>query len=166
VQYEDILPTMIDVAGGAKIDSLDGISQLPVLLGMKKEIRKWAYGMHNNHPEGLTYSSRSIQDKQYKLIINFTYRDPYVNTKMMKPTDRMWTSWQETIKTDEHAAWLMNKYIQRPEIEFYDKKNDPWELTNLAEEPKYATRIATMKDELQRWMQSQGDPGESQDILD
>lgn len=164
VQYEDILPTMIDAAGGAKIDSLDGVSQLPVLFGKKKDIRRWCYGMHNNIPEGPSYSIRSIQDKQYKLIVNLTPEVPYVNNKMMKDTDRMWTSWMETIKTDQHAAWLMNKYCQRPAFELYDVKADPWELNNLASNPKYDKVIKSMNKELQSWMKQQGDTGTDMDI--
>jgi arylsulfatase A-like enzyme len=32
VQYEDILPTLIEVAGGEPVQGLDGISQLDVFL--------------------------------------------------------------------------------------------------------------------------------------
>ncbi|MCF0197446.1 MAG: sulfatase, partial [Bacteroidaceae bacterium] len=68
VQYEDILPTLIDFAGGKPVEGLDGTSALNILRGEGKEIRQWAYGMHNNIPEGPAYPIRSIQDKRYKLI--------------------------------------------------------------------------------------------------
>jgi uncharacterized sulfatase len=120
--------------------------------------------MHNNHPEGPTYPIRSIQDKRYKLIVNLTPEVPYTNNKMMKDKDRMWTSWLETIKTDEHANWLMDKYLNRPKLELYDLKKDPWELNNLASQPKYANRIQTMQKELEHWMEEQGDKGVEMDL--
>ena len=164
VQYEDILPTLIEVAGGERVDTLDGVSQLPVLLGKKREVRRWAFGLHNNHPEGPAYPSRSIQDKRYKLIVNLTPEVAYTNTRMMKDKDRMWTSWLETIKTDEHARWLMDKYRNRPKLEFYDLEKDPWELNNLASQPRYAKRIRAMQNELELWMKEQGDRGAEMDL--
>lgn len=164
VQYEDILPTLIEVAGGERVDTLDGVSQLPVLLGKKREVRRWAFGLHNNHPEGPAYPIRSIQDKRYKLIVNLTPEVAYTNTRMMKDKDRMWTSWLETVKTDEHARWLMDKYRNRPRLEFYDLEKDPWELNNLASQPRYAKRIRTMQNELERWMKEQGDRGAEMDL--
>lgn len=164
VQYEDILPTLIEVAGGERVDTLDGVSQLPVLLGKKREVRRWAFGLHNNHPEGPAYPIRSIQDKRYKLIVNLTPEVAYTNTRMMKDKDRMWTSWLETVKTDEHARWLMDKYRNRPRLEFYDLEKDPWELNNLASQPRYAKRIRAMQNELELWMKEQGDRGAEMDL--
>ena len=164
VQYEDILPTLIEVAGGERVDTLDGVSQLPVLLGKKREVRRWAFGLHNNHPEGPAYPIRSIQDKRYKLIVNLTPEVAYTNTRMMKDKDRMWTSWLETVKTDEHARWLMDKYRNRPRLEFYDLEKDPWELNNLASQPRYAKRIRAMQNELELWMKEQGDRGVEMDL--
>ena len=159
VQYEDLLPTFIEAAGGERCDTLDGISQLPVLLGRKKQVRRWAYGMHNNHPEGPTYSSRSITDGRYKLIVNLNPDSTYTNHKFMRQNNVMWASWEETIKTDEHAAWLMDKYRHRPATELYDLQTDPWELHNLGADPRHAKRIKRMTAALQQWMEQQGDRG-------
>ena len=48
VQYEDITPTLIDLAGGKPVAGLDGKSFLPVLLGKSQQAREYAYGIHNN----------------------------------------------------------------------------------------------------------------------
>ena len=52
----------------------------------------------------------------------------------------------------------------RPAIEFYDTKSDTWELNNPASEKKHAKRIAKMKQELEKWMKSQGDKGTEIDV--
>ena len=154
VQYEDILPTLIDFIGGKPVSELDGTSFLPALFGRKREIRKWAYGCHNNVPEGTPYPIRSIRSKRYKLIWNLTPDVDYLEKHVMN--SRLWSSW---LYGDEHAKKMADRYIRRPEFEFYDMKNDPWEMNNLATQPKHAKRIATMKRELENWMQQQGDLG-------
>jgi arylsulfatase A-like enzyme len=37
-------------------------------------------------------------------------------------------------------------------FELYDRKNDPYELTNLAGNPAYAEQEHALKAELQKWM--------------
>ena len=161
VQYEDILPTLIDFAGGEPIDTLDGRSVLPILYGKKKaDTRKWAYGIHNNVPEGPPYPIRCIQDKRYRLIMNLTPEVPYSEKHMMVPNpDDMWGSWMVTAQTDQRASWLIDRFVHRPALELYDHETDPWELNNLAEQPAYATRVAEMKEALLEWMERMGDKG-------
>ncbi len=163
VQYEDILPTLIDVAGGNPVDGLDGFSCLDVLRGNKTDHRQWAYGIHNNNPEGNAYPIRSIQDKRYKLIVNLTPEVDYHCKYMTKPGSSMWKSWLETAKSDADALRLVNGYLTRPAIELYDLQEDPWELNNIAELPEHADRISTMREALEAWMQQQGDRGSLMD---
>ena len=161
VQYEDILPTWIEFTGGVPDPAIEGKSFLPALFGKNKEIRKWAYGNHNNVPEGSPYPIRSIRDKRYKLIWNLTPEVDYVEKHMMN--SKTWTLF---LYGDVNAQKMAQRYVRRPEFEFYDIKNDPWELNNLASEKKHAKRIAKMKQELERWMQQQGDLGIPMDAPD
>ena len=167
IQYEDILPTLIDFAGGDPIATLDGTSQLDVLYGESEGARRWIYGIHNNVPEGPAYPIRSIQDKRYKLIWNLMPEVDYYEKHMMAYNENgIWTSWTVTAQTDEYANWLVNRFVRRPDIEFYDLQEDPWELNNLAADPQYQERIADMKNELKRWMSQQGDLGALMDTDD
>ena len=159
VQYEDILPTLIDVAGGEPVDGLDGKSCLDVLHGNKAEHRQWAYGIHNNNPEGNAYPIRSIQDKRYKLIVNLTPEVNYHCKYVTEPGSSMWKSWLETAKNNADAQRLVDGYLMRPALELYDLQEDPWELNNIASLPEHATRIETMREALNEWMQQQGDRG-------
>ena len=166
VQYEDIVPTLIEAAGGQPVAGLDGVSQLDVFLGKASDKRQWVYGMHNNIPEGPAYPIRSIQDKRYKLIVNLTPDSTYFEKHMMAKGDNRWQSWVASARTDIHAKWLVDRFVKRPAIEFYDHETDPWELNNLAFNPDYQERIATMQKELYRWMDEQGDQGALMDIKD
>lgn len=77
---------------------------------------------------------------------------------------QVWASWTESAATDKNAALLVNNYVKRPPIEFYDLKKDPWELKNLAGKKKYSNRIMVMRQELERWMNKQGDYGAEMDM--
>jgi len=166
VQYEDILPTLIEFIGAEPLSDIDGKSFLQVLYGKQKNHRKWTYGIHNNIPEGTAYPIRSIQDKRYKLIVNLTPEAKYFEKHLMNVNNRrqVWASWLESAAVDEKAKWLTDRYVNRPEIELYDLKNDPWELNNLAGMKKYAKRISAMKTELEEWMTQQGDKGVAMDV--
>jgi N-sulfoglucosamine sulfohydrolase len=108
VQYEDITPTLIDIAGGKPVAGLDGKSFLNVLAGKSKIARNYAYGIHNNIPEGDPYPIRSIRDNRYKLILNLTAGTPYYNRFMMnrERADRntIWFSWM-----DKASTWIRNQ---------------------------------------------------------
>ncbi|MCF0056295.1 sulfatase [Dyadobacter sp. CY356] len=169
VQYEDITPTLIDIAGGKAIPNLDGKSFLPVILGKTKEAREYAYSIHNNIPEGNPYPIRSIRDKQYKLILNLTSDKDYYNRFMMNPksTERnsVWFSWMAETGKDPQAEKLTNRFVKRPAIEFYDTVKDPWEFNNLANDPVYQKTIEKYKVKLYAWMKDQGDKGAEMDIV-
>ncbi|MFV0378641.1 MAG: sulfatase [Mangrovibacterium sp.] len=165
VQYEDLLPTLIEYAGGKVPDKMDGESFLPVLTGEKSTSRKWAYGIHNNVPEGSPYPIRSIRDDRYKLIVNLTSEASYFEKHLMKPNaDSYWNAWERDAQTSEKAKYWVDRYVTRPEIELYDTEKDPWELTNLASNRKMKPIINKMKKELFSWMREQGDTGKALDI--
>lgn len=160
VQYEDITPTIIDIAGGAVIDSLDGKSFLPILKGTSKMARPYAFGMYNNIPEGPPYPSRNVRDGRYKLILNLSPEKTYAIKWYNNPGDLgVWNSWQEEAKTDVKARFLTNRVSKRPAVEFYDMLKDPYELHNLAGSPSYNKKIAGYTRVLQEWMKQQGDEG-------
>lgn len=166
VQYEDVLPTLIDAAGGKPIDGIDGWSFLPALYGKKKDHRKWAYGIHNNIPEGTPYPIRSIRDKRYKLVVNLAPESGYFEKHLMDGRDpkSFWAEWMKAVVNDQKAKWLNDRFVKRPEIEFYDMQQDPWELNNIAGDPRHKGRIALMRKELQKWMDQQGDKGAAMDV--
>jgi len=63
VHYADVLPTLIELAGGGvESRALDGWSFAEVLSGQQKTHRSWSFGMHNNVPEGPPYPIRSVNN--------------------------------------------------------------------------------------------------------
>ena len=84
-------------------------------------------------------------------------KDPPSNTGV-------WEAWKSSENTDPKAKRLIDRFVHRPEFEFYDVENDPWEMNNLADKPEYRNRIKKMKKELEKWMEQQGDKGAAMDV--
>lgn len=164
VQYEDLLPTFIDIAGGKPRAELDGISFKKALFGESKRARDYAYGIHNNIPEGHPFPIRSIRNERYALIWNLTPDKPYHEKHYMKePLSGVWGGWKAAESKDPEAKMLVDRFVHRPEFEFYDLEKDPWEMHNLAQKSKYQPRIQEMKRLLEAWMEQQGDKGATMD---
>ncbi len=165
VQYEDITPTLIDIAGGNPVPNLDGKSFFSVLQNKSDAFRKYGYGIHNNIPAGKAYPIRSIWDSHYKLIMNLTPDKEYQVRGIMNPQKPgYWGTWLQAAKTSEQAKKITERYLHRPAIEFYDTQVDPFELHNLASESKYQNMIKDFSNELKQWMAQQGDKGAAMDI--
>lgn len=165
VQYEDITPTLIDIAGGAAIKGLDGKSFKQVIEGKKTEHRDVAFGIHNNIPEGPAYPIRSVRDHKYKLLLNLTPDSTYYIKYMMNTQreDLAWTTWVAKAANSDKDRKLVKRIANRPAIEFYDIVNDPYELENLALKPDYKPLIKKYELQLTQWMKEQGDTGASMD---
>ena len=170
VQYADVLPTLLDAAGGdASRHTYDGASFLPVLLGNKSEHRRYAYGLHNNVPEGPAYPIRSVFDGRYRYIRNLTPDEIYIERHLMGVqgdgglNNPYWGTWVGEASNNAHTYMLVKRYVQRPAEQLYDTAADPYELTNLADAGQHADLKARLAEELGRWMASQGDPGAKQD---
>jgi N-sulfoglucosamine sulfohydrolase len=170
VQYADVLPTLVDAAGGEPAGhDYDGTSFLPVLLGKTSTHRKFVYGMHNNIPEGPAYPIRTVSDGRYRYIRNFTPDEIYIEKHLMgwagngELNNPYWATWIRDAWNDPKIYNLVKRYMHRPAEQLYNTAEDPYEMKNLAGEPEFADIKAGLSAELDRWMKEQGDPGAAQD---
>lgn len=164
IQYEDITPTLIDLAGGKPIANLDGKSFLQVLWGKKQEHRDVVYGIHNNIPAGTAYPIRSIRDSKYKLILNLMPDTKcFVRGIMGGGKKNTWNSWIAEAATNSQAKFITNRFLSRPAVELYDVQKDPAELNNLANDPANKALIENYTAKIMAWMKQQGDTGASMD---
>lgn len=162
VQYADVPPTLLEAAGGDPTNrDYDGSSFLPVLRGETDRHRRYAYAMHNNVPEGPPYPSRSVHDGTYHYIRNLRPERTYVNKWIMgKPEhSSCWQTWNFSAVKDPHTYRLIHRYMNRPAEQLYNTKKDTHEMTNLADDAAHQDVKKRLSDELDRWMESQGDPG-------
>ena len=170
VQYADVLPTLLELAGSKTPDrSLDGSSFLSVLRGDKDSHREFVYGIHNNIPEGPAYPIRTITDGTWRYIRNLTPNELYIEKHLMglqgsaALNNPYWATWIWDSQSNEQTYGLVKRYMQRPAEQLYRTADDPAEMTNLAGEKTHTDVLRRLSSELDRWMESQGDPGIPQD---
>ena len=169
VQMADVLPTLIEAAGGNPArHQLDGTSFLDVLRGKAEDHRTYVYGMHNNRPEGEPYPIRYVRDERYHYVWNLTPEVPYHEKHVMVANSRL--VWWPALKAaeargDATAVKLLDKFHNRPAEELYLVDEDPYELNNLANDPAHALAKKRLRAELKRWMAQQRDPGVSLDQI-
>lgn len=160
VNWVDIFPTLIDVAGGSVPEDLDGKSFLNVLRGQTNSFRDRIFTTHSGDLKMNVYLSRSVRGDRYKLIWNphpeFAFTS-YIDLLLRETSGDYFKQWTEAAKSDEHAAKVLARYYGRPEYELFDLIDDPHELTNLAGNPKLAKVQQDMTADLEQWIKEQGD---------
>jgi N-sulfoglucosamine sulfohydrolase len=166
VQYTDVVPTLLELAGvdpKKYADALDGTSFASVLSGQSQTHRKYAYGVHNNIPEGPAYPIRTVTNGQFRYIRNLTPDAIYIERHLMGPRNQYWPTWVAHASDDPVINHLVTRYLKRPAEQLYNTKEDQFELVNLADDPKYANIKKELSAELDRWMSQQKDPGAAMD---
>lgn len=170
-QYCDILPTLIDAAGGHVPSTLDGRSLLPLITGKVKQHRDKAFFTYTSGPEGPPFVSRAVTDGRFKLMWNLTpdnlfavrtingFDFGYEDKMKDRHVRMMYLSWLEKAKYDPAAEQAVQRFRNQPEFQLYDLLKDPWEENNLAGNPEYAAKLQELKASISVWMDQQGDDG-------
>jgi arylsulfatase A-like enzyme len=160
IQWIDLLPTLIEVIGASVPAGIDGKSFLPVLRGRATSHREEIFTTHSGDKQFNVYPIRSVRTRGWKYIRNLHpefQHASHINRAAGKDGLMYWTSWETKAITDPAAAAVVKRFKQRPAEELYDLRNDPFELNNLAGDPRQAERLAAMRRDLDAWMMAQGD---------
>lgn len=165
LEYIDITPTLIEIAGGdpKKINTgskdayghtgFDGMSFTKVLTGETTHMRDDVFAI--NTTRGIidgsdAYAIRSARNMNFLYIHNLNFKSRFQNVVTRSPLFKQWM-----IKDSVRASF----YVTRPEEELYDLKNDPFELHNIAADPKYQAIKTELKSKMEAFMKQQGDRG-------
>ncbi len=162
VQYADVVPTLIELAGGKPDPGVfDGTSFAAVLRGESDEHRDFAHGMHNNYPEGPPYPIRSITDGDWRYIRNLTSERTYIEKHLMGRTEHnpYWATWIFHSTEHPEILRLVERFLHRPAEHLYHTAQDRYEMNNLADDPAHAETKARLAAALDRHLADQRDPG-------
>lgn len=166
IQYADIAPTIVDLAGGKPSSGFDGTSFSAVLAGKSNQHREFAYGIHNNMPEGPPYPIRSITDGKYRYIRNLLPDELYIEKHLMgggRLNNPYWATWLGADAQRKDIYDRVKRYMLRPKEQFYLTKDDPYEMKNLAGDKEYQKPKSQLSAALDKWMKAQSDPGAAVD---
>ena len=160
----DILPTLVDIAGGTPPKDIDGRSFAGVLRGTTTDHRDRIYLTHSGDGKMNVYPIRAVRTKEFKFIRNLLpdcAHTTHIDKAQSKDGAFYWKSWEVAAKTDSTAAKLVKRYRERPAEELYDLTVDPLETKNLATDPKHADRLKTLRQDLDDWMKDSKDDGKA-----
>lgn len=160
VSWIDLLPTMIECAGGNAPKNLDGRSFAPVLRGESISHRTRIFTTHSGDQMMNVYLSRSVRTDRYKLIWNphpdFAFTT-HIDLLLRETSGDYFKEWITAAKTDDRAAKILARHHGRPEFELYDLKKDPREVNNMAGRAELAHLQAELTEKLKQWVRDQGD---------
>lgn len=165
--FVDIVPTFIELAGGAPPQDLDGKSFVGLLQGKDKPNHQFIYGAHTTRGiySGKAYPIRSITDGKWKYIRNLNHQDSFQNILTNgwnfdpTPTEGIWAEWLDILNQKGAGANWAVFYQKRPKEELYDLETDPFEMVNFADDITYKTIKENLSNQLSNWMEQQNDTG-------
>ena len=156
VSTMDLPPTMLSVAGSEVPSYMHG----RVLIGDATAPEPSYLFFHRDRMDEVYELQRAARDRRWKYIRNYEPEKTYaqrLDYMDAMPTMRDWRRLNAEGKlTGGQKNWFA---ATKPIEELYDTEKDPWELTNLAELPQYADRLARMRRSTENWQEDIGDMG-------
>ncbi len=162
ISFADLTPLFIDLAGGQPVPGLDGRSFKNVLLGRTGRHNASIYASHTGDGAMNRFPQRCVRDERWKLIFNLHPENRWTThftlvTGIPDSHAEVYATWAERARSDLAAARLVEIVERHPQWELYDTESDPYELNNLAVEPRRAARMEQLRAKLVQWLKQQND---------
>jgi len=157
VTWADITPTILDFAGAMPDKpGFHGRSFLSVLEEQNPVGWDEIYASHTFHEITMYYPMRVVRGRRYKLLWNIAYGLSYPFASDLWKSE----TWQGILKRGEklYGRRSIEAYLHRPKFELYDLQNDPHEINNLADNPKYSKILGELKGKLKAFQKRTKDP--------
>ncbi len=162
VSTVDLLPTFCEIAGVKARASLPGRSLAPLITGKSEEWRRYVVCERNCDAVNLYYPQRTIRDERYKIIWSPLAAQGITDTGAHDYVEQ--SKWKKCSYSEEELDTLppqirqaYETWLNPPEYQLYDLKNDEWEFNNLAGKPEMAEVETRLKDALAQWMKETAD---------
>ncbi len=155
VSFVDLAPTLLSIIG----KSIPGYIQGLAFLGKQKTREPTYVYMFRDRMDERYDISRAVRDKKYRYVRNYTPDRPngqYLETLWMQRGTR---SWEAACRAGNCNAVQQAFWLPKPAEELYDSENDPWEVSNLADQPKYSPVLEKMRRANRDWILKIKDTG-------
>jgi hypothetical protein len=131
---------------------------IPFLGGQTAPARKYVYFHRDRNGENRE-TIRAIRDKRFRYVRNYRPNEPYIKPlsyrdrqAIMQELNRLIE--EGTMTNEQWQFWTKSKPVE----EFYDTHSDPFEIHNLASNPKHFDKMAKMRTALDTWIEECDDP--------
>lgn len=156
VSFIDFAPTVLSLAG----IKIPGYIQGVAFEGAQKAPpRQYIYAARDRMDTEYDMV-RTVRDSRFQYVKNFHPEKPFIqNIAYRLSMDLM----QELLQLHQQNKLnaVQNLWFRKtkPVEELYDVSNDPYNLKDLAGDPKYAGELKRLRKELGRWMKATDDKG-------
>ena len=153
VQGIDLAPTTLAIAGVPLPPKMEG---RPVF-GEPKQYVFWG----RDRCDETVMRIRTVRDSRYRYIRNFTPDTPFLAPNAYK--EKQYPVWN--LLKELHAAGKLtpaHEFLCQPKMpveELYDLQTDPWEIHNLAGDPKHEETLKRLRTVLEKWIEDSNDQG-------
>jgi arylsulfatase A-like enzyme len=157
VSLVDLAPTLIELAGAALPAAMQGRSFRELLTDPESyDGRSYVFSERNWHD--CDEHQRAVRSKRFKLIRTEAYTElPLCVTADIaaSPSFRALRARAASYRLNMAQQRLFES--PRARLELYDLDRDPWEIRNVAADPRYAKEVEKLAAVLQDWMEQSDD---------
>lgn len=153
----DLAPTLLDFAGATSPETMQGRSFRPMLTAPDSYAgRTYVFSERNWHD--CDEHQRALRTRGFKLIRT----DAYTELPLCTAADIAASLSFQALRARARAGRLTPAQqrlfeVPRARIELYDLASDPWELRNVADDPRYAEDVRELTGVLQKWIEQSDD---------
>lgn len=147
ISFVDLVPTLLSIAGVKIPDYLQG----DAFLGDQKTKDPQYVYMFRGRMDSRYDMSRAVRDRKYRYIHNYMPFRIYGQR-----LDYLWRapsirSWERAYNNGECNEVQSAFWKTKPAEELYDTEKDPWEIHNLATDPRYKSILLRMRAAGKSW---------------
>ena len=157
VSMVDLTPTLLEIAGATPPDAMQGRSFRPLLTAPESyDGRDTVYSERNWHD--CDEHQRAVRTTRFKLIRTDAYTELPLCITADIGASPSFLALRARAKAGRLTAAQRRLFeVPRARLELYDLTQDPWELHNVADDPRYARQVRALAGVLQGWMEQSGD---------
>lgn len=158
VSFVDFAPTLLSLVNITIPKYLQG----QAFLGAQKAktSRKYIFAARDRM-DAKVDRVRAVSDGRFKYLRNYMPELPYYQDlnyrKQIKSMAELLKLRNEGQLSGLQLHWFRPN---KPVEELFDVKNDPYEVNNIANDPKYADKLKELRQQHELWMKKYGDLGE------
>lgn len=156
VSLVDLAPTVLSLTG---IEIPETMESVP-FLGEQKEAPRTHFVAHRDRADDVYDMARAVRTQDFMYIRNYMPHLPYIQRSVIFGDEKRSYAELHRVRREGNlpeAGEAM--YRQRPMEELYNVKTDPFELNNIADDPKYSYILETMRSRLSEWIFETRDTG-------